>query len=90
MKVTKDKVRELIYNSNGKIFSVVFIKKDGTIRKMNCRTKVTKHLKGGSLKFSPSSKGLCVVYDLQKKAYRMINLNTIINIKMEGSNYDVR
>ena len=31
-----------------KFFSVEFYKKDGTLRKMQCRLGVTKHLKGGT------------------------------------------
>lgn len=33
--------------SDGTIFSVVFEKKDGTLRRMVCRTGVKKHLAGG-------------------------------------------
>lgn len=85
----KDKLAQMIDNTNGKIFSVVFIKKDGSIRKMRCRTGVYKYLKGGELKFSPQSKGLKVVYCLDKKSYRMINLNTISMIRIQGKEYRV-
>jgi hypothetical protein len=37
-----------LLNTNGKIVTVTFTKKDGSIRIMNCRLGVTKHLKGGS------------------------------------------
>ena len=90
MKISREQAEQLIDSTNGSIFSVVFVKKDGTIRKMHCRTRVHKLIKGGGLKFSPKSKGLRVVYCLTNKAYRMINLNTITNIKTKGSNYDVR
>ena len=89
LKINIDKVEEMIDNSNGKIFSVVFIKKDGSIRKMHCRTRVHKLRQGGELSFSPKSKGLRVVYCLTKKAYRMINLKTITNIKIKGKKYIV-
>ena len=35
---------EKILNSNGKIFTVTFIKKDGSIRELNGRLGVIKHL----------------------------------------------
>ena len=54
--INKDKAKELINNSNGRIFSSLFIKKDGTHRLMNARLKVTKHLKENAKKrpYDPS------------------------------------
>ena len=72
------------------IFSVVFLKKNGEIRRMNCLLGVKKHLKGGKLKFNPKEKGYIVVLDTKKKAYRMINLNTISNVTSKGVEYHVK
>ena len=72
------------------IFSVVYLKKSGEIRRMNCMLGVKKHLKGGKLKFNPREMGYLVVLDTQKKAYRMINLNTISNITSKGVDYYVQ
>lgn len=41
-------VQQLIDNSNGRMVTVVFEKADGTLRTMNGRTGVKKHLKGGT------------------------------------------
>lgn len=68
-----------ILNSNGKIFSVEFVKKDGSRRLMNCRLGVTKHLKGGSSTLDPNK--FITVYDLQSEGYRAINVDTILNVK---------
>jgi hypothetical protein len=70
---------ERILSSNGKIFSVEFIKKDGTKRLMNCRLGVTKHLKGGASTLNPEK--FITVYDLQSEGYRAINKESIINVK---------
>jgi hypothetical protein len=71
-------VQELIeLTKNGNIFSVVFVKKDGTRREMVCRLGVKKHLKGGELKFDAKSRGLLPVFDMQKQAYRMVNTKTL-------------
>ena len=80
----------LLCKNKNNIFSVVFLKKDGTIRKMNCRFGVKKYLKGGSLSFDPIKRGLLVVFDVNKKAYRMINLKTITNVNMKGLEYYVK
>ena len=68
-----------ILNSNGKIFTVTFIKKDGTIRELNGRLGVIKHLKGGSSTLNPEE--YITVYDLKAEGYRAINKATILDVK---------
>ena len=68
-----------ILNSNGKIFTVEFTKKDGTIRIMNCRLGVTKYLKGGSSTLDPNK--FITVYDMQSKGYRAINKDAILTVR---------
>jgi len=81
--MTEEQVREAVKNAKGRIFSVEFLKRDNTLRKMICRTGVTKHLKGGDLPYDPIEKGLLGVFDMEKQAYRMINLRTIQRISLE-------
>ena len=69
---------------DGKIASVDFIKKDGSLRKMVFRTKVTKGVTGEGMKYNPSAYGLRAVYDMQKRDFRMINLETVISIRAKG------
>ena len=69
---------------------LVFLKKNGEIRRMSCLLGVKKYLKGGKLKYNPRERGYLVVLDTQKKAYRMINLNTISNITSKGVDYYVQ
>jgi hypothetical protein len=68
-----------ILNSNGKIFTVEFTKKDGTIRVMNCRLGVTKYLKGGSSTLDANK--FITVYDMQSKGYRAINKQSILTVR---------
>lgn len=81
---------DMMRETNGRVFSVVFTKKDGSERHMNCRTGVKKHLAGGELKFDPKSKGLFSIYDMQAKGYRFINLNTISGLQIAGETYIVK
>ena len=78
------KVDELKVMVGDKIFTVLFIKKDGTLREMNCRLGVKKHLKGGELGYNAKALNYLPVYDIQKEAYRMINVNTIQEIRFKG------
>ena len=79
----------LINRSNGKVFTVEHIKKDGTTRITNCRLNVKKGVKGVGLKYNPSEKGLLPVYDMQIKAHRMVNLKTVTKLNIYGVRYNV-
>ena len=76
-------MKDKILATNGRFFSVSFIKKDGTKRKMTARLGVKKDIKGVGLKFNPTERNLIVVFDIHKKAYRMINLSTIFKFKFK-------
>jgi len=68
-----------ILNSKGKIFTVTFIKKDGSVRELNGRLGVVKHLKGGTSTLDANK--YITVFDMQAKAYRAINKFTIQSVK---------
>ena len=91
-KISREDILQLLEENRkpNTIFSVVFLKKNGEIRRMNCLLGVKKYLKGGKLKYNPRERGYLVVLDTQKKAYRMINLNTISNITSKGVDYYVQ
>lgn len=76
------KLDDLIAQSNGKFVTVRFVKKDGTVRTMTCRTGVRKHLKGGQSTLDPSR--YLTVFDVQKGEYRAINRDTILSVTLEG------
>lgn len=71
--------------SNGKIFSVTFIKKNGEERTMLARTGVKKYLRGG-VNRNPNPNHL-IVYSMYDKEYRTINFDTIIKLKANGTEY---
>ena len=75
--------RDQILATNGRFFSVSFIKKDGSERKMTARLGVKKNIKGVGMKYDPLERNLIVVFDIHKKAYRMINLLTIFKFKFK-------
>jgi hypothetical protein len=74
-------MKEQILSKGNKIFSVTFIKKDGSTRRMVARLGVRKGVKGVGMSFSPSEKNLMVVFDMHKRAFRMVNLETIVELK---------
>lgn len=63
--------------SNGKIFYVEFIKKDGSLRKMTARRRVTKGVTGKGMNYRPLKRGLLTVFDMDNAGHKVINLLTI-------------
>jgi hypothetical protein len=78
-------------SGNGEFFTVTFSKRtDGTIRVLNGRLGVRRHLKGGNLPYDAAEKELLPVYDTKNAGYRMINLRSIISAKVGGKEYIVK
>ena len=80
----ESKIDQIRTKADGTFFSVHFIKKNGDLRKMVARLKVSKGVKGGGLAFDPTAKGLLTVWDVQKEAFRMIRIATIVYLKIRG------
>lgn len=98
IRISKDKATALMHNSRGKVFGVRFIKRTtGDVRNMSARLGVRKYLKNpdgngvdnGGLKFSPTKKGLQVVFDMNKGQYRMVNLEGLTNLKINKEEFEV-
>lgn len=82
---------KLIRNSEGRFFTVKFIKRtDGSVREMNCRTGVVKHLRGGDAAYNFSEKGLISVYSLDAEGYRTIPIENILELRFGGNTYKVK
>lgn len=87
MKFLKAKQVKAIVESfdDGTMFSVVFQKKDSTLRRMVCRTGVTQHLAGGEATYNKSDPDNFGVYDVEAQGYRCFNINRVLRIKGGGA-----
>lgn len=81
--MTREEAKQAIFNTNGKIFNVKFVKKDGTLRSMTCRREVKKGVTGVGMKYDPAKYNLITVYDMQK-GFRMVNASTIKEVTING------
>ncbi len=96
--ITQKQAANLIAKSNGRFFSVLFVKRgDGELREMICRTGVKKNLKGGEAPYDFSEKKLIPVYDTQAEkkkpgdsGYRCIPIEGIRQISINGADFKVR
>jgi len=90
MKISKVTAIDLIRGSKGKVFGVTFIKRTtGEERKMNARLGVKKGVTGEGLKFDPKAYALIPVYEMPKQQFRMINLEGLTQLNLEGEKYEV-
>lgn len=89
--ITRSRAAEMIRKlEDGHFFSVTFVKRTtGELRTMNCRQRVTKHLKGGEAAYSFSEKGLVSVYDLQNNGYRSFPIDSLMELRAGGVTYSV-
>lgn len=87
--VSKKQLAEILLKTD-KFFTVRFSKKDNTLRTMNCRNHVAKHLAGGELSYDPKEKGLIVTYSIDAKGYRSIPIEGLIGASVEGETYLTR
>ena len=87
--INKEHAKQLIHNTNGKIFSSVFTKKDGSIRLMTGRLKVTKYLTENAKPrpYDPNKYNLICLFDMINKGYRMINIETLKQLTINKKIY---
>lgn len=98
MQITKSEAKEKLTNlKNGTIYSVLFVKKDGSLRLMNSIKGTSKGVKGVGLKFNAEEKNLIPVYDLQlrvkgveeSKCWRMVNVETLQKVVINKEEFEV-
>ena len=88
--INKDKAKQLIKESNGRIFSAVFVKVDNTHRLMNARLgKRYKSKTGRAAPYKPSNYNLLPVYDMKIKDFRMLNFNTLLTLSIDKKAYKI-
>lgn len=69
---------------DGRLFSVTFEKKDGTLRRLTGRLGVKQGLVGTGMRFDPVARNMVPVFDVQKREFRMVNGSTIREIRARG------
>lgn len=88
MRITRETAARKILDTNGKIFSVRFVKKNGDVRDMTCRLGVQKFLQGGK-STTAHIPNLITVCELTKQQYRCVNTDTLVALKTGGVEYTI-
>jgi len=89
--ITKKEAKHLLnkMRNDNRMFSLEFIKKDGTKRVMLARFNVSKGLTGKGQRYNPADHDLINVYDMNKSAYRSVPLNRLLWLRTKGKRYYV-
>lgn len=86
------KLEAFLRKQQGRVVGLDFIKLDGSFRPLNGRLGVRKHLRTTSSEPSnvsgPETPYL-VIYDLQKRGYRSVNLSTVSAVRAQNTCYTV-
>jgi len=88
-RISRTKIKSLIDNTNGRVFSIVFKKKDGTKRKMLAKMGVKHNLKGGKNNVEKLDNDYITTFDIEAFDYRTINLATVQRLKIDREIYKV-
>jgi hypothetical protein len=57
---------------------------------MQCRRGVSKGVTGEGLKYDPNKYNLIPVYDMANDGFRMINADTIQELKIKGETFKIK
>lgn len=88
--------RNLVNTLSGNtIIGVTFIKRtNGKLREMRCRRHVRKGINGGTISEARWSRDrrcrLVTVFDMEKRAFRCINLEKVLSLRIRGMEYTVK
>ena len=88
--ITSTRAKELIKESKGLIFSTTFIKKDNTIRTLTSRTGKQYTPTGNKAPYKPQDYNLIALYDMRIKAFRTLNLNTLLTLSINKNKYIIK
>ncbi|MDX9896833.1 MAG: hypothetical protein RBS34_15395 [Desulfofustis sp.] len=88
MLITRAQAVNQIRKSRGGFFSVSFLKKDKSFRTMLARLGVRKGTKGGQSTVADHPQYL-TVWDVHKRSFRNVNVDTILLLRVNGVDYTV-
>lgn len=89
IKIDREDVKAIMKTATGTMFNVVFEKKDGTLRSLNGRLHVKKHVKGG-VNTTAHIAEYMKLYDVVNKGYRNVHTDRVKEIHIRGKKYVVK
>ena len=84
MDVTKSQVQELIKSAKGKVFSGMYVKKDGSLRTFNGKEFLSKELAGGEPNLSDDQ---VAYFDLNANGWRSFKVDSLVELNINKEKY---
>lgn len=76
-----------VAGEKGHLFTVSFIKKDGTPRTMRARLGMQRDLTGDGMAYNPADFRLLTVWSADSQGYRNIPLDRVTEVSYNGESY---
>ena len=92
MKISTADALRLILDSDGRLFSVTFVKRsDGSLRSMVARRGVSKGVTGAGMSYDPADHKLVTVYEFTngEGQFRSIPIDGVTSLTIDGQAYEV-
>jgi hypothetical protein len=86
--IKRKDLMETIKATEGKKITIVFIKKDGTVRIMKCVYGIRKEDSKG-MNYDAEAKGLISVFDIEKQEYRVVPIATTRKLVIEDKVFNI-
>jgi hypothetical protein len=87
LELTVDKLFEMF--GKGRFASVVFEKKDGTLRKLTGKTHVNKHINGNGASYDAHERGQIRVFDVNADGWRTVTADRVKEVVANNTRYVV-
>lgn len=85
LNLTVDNLKEFF--GGGKFATVTFIKKDGTKRTLNGKTKVNQQINGNGPSYDAESHGQIRIFDMVAKGWRTVTASQVKEVRTGGVRY---
>ena len=90
-KESSSSLKDMIKSSNAKLMTVTFVKSDGTLRTMLCKTNIKRFLsKKPNKRKVVRNDNLIAVYDMQAKGYRSFKLDSVVSFQCGNKVWSVK
>lgn len=90
--ISRQQALELInqVKAQSRVYSVKYLKKDGSVRKAQCHPTCAKYLKGGAATYNANNAGNIWYHDLGVKGSRCFNINRVLELTVNKQHYIVQ
>jgi hypothetical protein len=88
-RVHRAQLKDLLVRQSGRFVGIEFTKKDGSVRSLNGRLGVVKHLRGPSGSTDRLDLPYITVYDVTARGYPSVNMATVSKVRAVNTDFAI-